>query len=203
MARLAALLLLVVAPLFPQSSSVHAHHCTCDVDPSSIPPATALAESDWVFRGRVTQTNTYPSQLFKFQVTAVWKDAVTEIGAIAAETIYLPGASDGCGFPFLEGREYLVYSPNDDGPSECGRTHEIGDPNYQGDLAELGSALPPDPGTEAKVYQVLKNGGLEGDVIKEYPADFPLWGVGSAVGVGFAMLVMLVWLGAVHRKKRD
>jgi hypothetical protein len=72
-----------------------------------------------------------------FRVTTVWK------GGVAQEVdAYTNMASAACGFPFREGREYLVYAREDELQrglfvSSCSRTIELGTPGSWNDMGVL------------------------------------------------------------------
>lgn len=79
------------------------------------PPLEALAEADAVFFGEVLDV-TQPEGSFDVEATflvhAVWKGPIQ-----STLTVRTPSTTAGCGFPFSEGQDYLVYAA----------THEVAD----------------------------------------------------------------------------
>jgi len=104
------------------------------------PPIQALNESKAVFSGTVTAIKSGDSgKTATIDVERAWKgisnDTVTVITGL--------GDAD-CGFPFQEGKEYLVYSHDVEGPlyaSACSRTTPLSE--AQEDLKVLGVGYVP------------------------------------------------------------
>ena len=145
-ARLALVASLVALWLFANTEQSHA--CSC-VPPG--PPSEALAESAVVFAGKVTSVRefedpdatTYSSTdptTVEFKVDTVWKGP-------SYETMSLTTArSDAsCGFTFIEGEEYVVYSRDGATVSLCSRTRSVA--YAQEDFDELGEGDKPGPGS--------------------------------------------------------
>lgn len=117
-----------------------ARACTCVPNP---PPATALAESDAVFAGRIIElsrgTDPIAPIIAKFEVSRVWKGPVTEIVEVRT-----PRDSAACGLSFAPGTEWLVYADRVEGSltaSLCSRSTQMA---YAAeDLAALGPGTPP------------------------------------------------------------
>lgn len=123
-----------------------AHACSCV---ENLPPPETLERSAVVFAGRVVSLKLHERQgevwsgsdpvTVEFEVSSVWKG--TEY-----QTMYLTTARSGatCGFTFVEGEEYLVYSSNTATVSLCSRTRSISEADE--DLAALGEGRSPTAG---------------------------------------------------------
>ena len=144
--QMALIVSLIGLRLFANTQQAHA--CSC-VPPG--PPSEALAESAAVFAGKVTSVRefqdpnatTYSSTdptTVEFQVDTVWKGP--SYGTMSL-TMARSGAS--CGFTFVEGEEYVVYSRDGATVSLCSRTRSIA--NAQEDIDELGEGERPEPGS--------------------------------------------------------
>ena len=120
--------------------------CSCG-GPGS--PSEELAEAASVFRGKVLTVRgidgtdgvwsaIYPTSVV-FDVKTVWKGP-------NYHTLYLetPPTGGSCGFPFIEGVEYVVYSPDGSIVSVCSRTSVLSEASH--DLAELGRGRAPPAG---------------------------------------------------------
>lgn len=132
--------------------------CSC-VEPGS--PSDELDRSAAVFASEVVSIGE-PERggwaeyqvMIEFDVSAVWKGP-------DHQTVYLmtspsPGM---CGYSFVMGREYLVYSTGGSQVSMCSRTRPLSGAEF--DLEELGADRSPSPGAvgptpDAAEYQ---NGG--------------------------------------------
>lgn len=125
--------------------------CSC-IAPGS--PTEELARAAVVFRGRVTAiaTERAPAgnqyQRVTFQADTVWKGSITHEVAV-----YTSSSSASCGYPFMQGEEYLVYASRtgDSGPplefpanalavSLCSRTSLVSEAGE--DFAALGPGSP-------------------------------------------------------------
>lgn len=120
--------------------------CSC-APPDS--PSEELARSAAVFSGKVidireyndpnstTISSTDPTTV-KFEVETVWKGP-------AYETMHFTTARSGasCGFTFVEGEDYIVYSHGGSTVSLCSRTALL--KSAQADLGELGEGRPTEP----------------------------------------------------------
>ena len=117
--------------------------CSCVVPG---PPSEELANSAVVFKGRVlsvrefdpggdTWSSVDPTTI-EFDVQAVWKGPVYQ-------TMYLttPRSDASCGFTFLEGVTYVVYSHDGSTVSLCSRTARLSEATD--DLAVLGEGYIP------------------------------------------------------------
>ena len=133
------------------TSNKIAFACEC-IEPKE--PAQALNESKTVFSGKVAKIDLQPEnyvKIVKFNVERTWKGiSTTTVSAVT-------GADGGsCGFPFEEGKEYLVYSYDSYGStksliaSSCSRTALLSE--AQNDLIVLGSGNVPTQ-SEAVVIQ--------------------------------------------------
>ena len=136
------------------------HACSC-IMPGT--PSEELAKSAAVFAGKVVsvkehepflkimQSSTDPTNV-EFAVSEVWKGPV---GRISSFTTARSGAS--CGFTFVEGKEYIVYSRDGGTVSLCSRTTLISD--AEEDLDELGQGNPPDDETSNPQDPASSSGG--------------------------------------------
>ncbi len=120
--------------------------CSC-VPPGS--PAEELVQAAAVFRGEAVAVRTFldggawsseEPMFVKFRVETVWKGAAPQTRYI---TTRRSGAS--CGYQFVEGLEYVVYSRNGWSVSLCSRTRPLAEAAR--DLADLGPGQPPAAGT--------------------------------------------------------
>ena len=128
---------LIVLGLVAAPGQIHA--CSCA---PLEPPSESLAKSTSVFAGRVVSISEsqgddreYPV-VVEFDVNSVWKGA-------DHRTMFLrtsPGVST-CGYRFVSGLEYLVYSPDGFRVSSCSRTRLL--VGASEDLAELGEGRTP------------------------------------------------------------
>ena len=122
-----------------------AHACSCLPPP---PPLEALAASDAVFLGRVTDILLLPADgsfatlVIEISVEEQWKGD-------AASSMVIYTARDGatCGYPFKEGNSYLVYANRDNTSGNlwaglCSRTSEK--ESAASDLAALGEGTRPE-----------------------------------------------------------
>ncbi len=120
-------------------SAGESHACTC-IEPGS--PSEELERSAAVFAGRVvsidqsTRRNSLNSITVEFDVSTVWKGSLHQ--EFELKTAYFTAS---CGFPFVEGVEYLVYSGNGAEVGLCSRTRWLSE--AAGDLAELGPGKAP------------------------------------------------------------
>ena len=186
--RLAVIVLLVGLWLVTRPEPSNA--CSC-IDPG--PPSAAMAGSAAVFRGKVVSIREFdrgdgswgtddPTTV-EFDVKTVWKGP-------NHQTLYLTTARSGasCGFTFIEGTEYVVYSRDGATVSLCSRTRALSE--AADDLAELGEGQTPAPGTVAPTPDVSghRSGGGCGLTPHTTDASF-VWLMG-----------VIAWLGL--RKRR-
>lgn len=119
--------------------------CSCAELPSA---ESELERSKAVFSGKVLDikdrnVNGYMTKSVIFEVTNTWK------GVEESQVIITTGEGGGdCGYPFIEGQEYLVYAIESDmygGKSLvtiiCDRTNKLS--TLQNDLEVLGEGEPP------------------------------------------------------------
>ena len=131
------------------SNTEPSYACSC-AEPG--PPSEALADSAAVFSGRVVSVREFdrgagmlgsadPTTI-EFDVKTVWKGS-------DHQTMYLTTARWGmsCGFTFVEGDEYVVYSRDGSTVSLCSRTRPLSE--AAADLDELGEGRSPTQGTVA------------------------------------------------------
>ena len=189
-----------------------AYACSCVQNP---PPQEAMDRSAVVFAGRVVSLNLHerPGDVWsgadpvtvEFDVNRVWK-------GYDYQTMYLTTARSGatCGFTFVEGEEYLVYSSDATTVSLCSRTRSKSEAKE--DLAALGEGRFPASGAVGPTPTVSDLPEIPAPVRpeeRERTSDEP--GSGSmGVGCGpgsqaadmsfVALLVGAVWLG-LRRKQ--
>ena len=193
------------------ANTQQAHACSC-VPPA--PPSEALAKSAAVFAGKVTSVRefqdpnatTYSSNdptTVEFQVDTVWKGP--SYGTMSLTTAR-SGAS--CGFTFVEGEEYVVYSRDGATVSLCSRTRSIA--NAQEDFDEHGEGQRPEPGSSAPTPE--PQGGTD-TAGSSAPTPEPQGGTDTAVSCGLspsaglvprdasavALMAGLIWLGLRRR----
>ena len=200
-ARLALVASLVALWLFANTEQSHA--CSC-VPPG--PPSEALAESAVVFAGKVTSvrefedpnattfSSTDPTTV-EFKVDTVWKGQ-------SYETMSLTTArSDAsCGFTFIEGEEYVVYSRDGATVSLCSRTRSVA--YAQEDFDELGEGDRPGAGSIGPIPEPprggeadLSDGGTGSCGLSPHAGLFPRDASAAALMAG------LVWLGLRRRRR--
>ena len=116
--------------------------CTC-IPPGS--PSEALAGSAVVFMGEVVSVREYEGgrnalrpDTVEFDVKTVWKGPDDRRRSLKTN-----GDSASCGFPFVEGNTYIVYSRFRSKVSLCSRTRRVSEADY--DLAVLGKGRGLDP----------------------------------------------------------
>ena len=170
--------------------------CSC-VRPGS--PSEELAQSSSVFAGRAvsvrefhdpsttTISSTDPTTV-EFEVNTVWKGT-------SYETMYLTTARSGasCGFTFVEGEEYIVYSRDGSSVSLCSRSALL--ENAEADLDELGHGRTPQSGSVASTPEppTTSSGSCA------FSNDF---GSATADATWLGIMVGLVWFG-VRRRPRS
>ena len=108
------------------------------VDFEKPPPDTAMVEGTmWTVMGDARRKATVT-----LRVSEVWKGARQQTITITTEA----DSSFGCGYPFEEGREYLVYATGGDpSVSLCGETKPLSE--ARADLEALGEGQTPDGGS--------------------------------------------------------
>ena len=143
-------------------------------------PEEQLDRSALVFRGTVSSIEPHRQEgwlTVNFDVTTVWKGPDFE-----TLTLFTPQDSAGCGYPFQEGVEYVVYSWDGVDVGRCGRTAPI---DHAGeDLAALdsGAQTAPDAG-----FPNTGNGGLAADdSAQERWAAIAAIAVAGTLMLGFA-----------------
>ena len=142
----------LIVPLIGVWLTTHperSYACSC-VTPGS--PSEELAKSTAVFMGQVVSvrefdrgndimSSTDPTTV-EFEVTTIWKGP-------SSTTMFLTTARFGasCGFTFVKGEKYVVYSQDGSTVSLCSRTRMVS--KATDDLAALGKGHVPAPGTTA------------------------------------------------------
>lgn len=186
--RLAVIVLLIGLWLVAHPEPSYA--CTCGPSDS---PSGALAGSAAVFGGEVVSIRefdwgdgswgTADPTTVEFDVKTVWKGS-------NYQTLFLTTARSGasCGFTFIEGIEYVVYSRDGATVSLCSRTRALSE--AADDLAELGPGQAPAPGAIAPTPDVSghRSGGGCGSTPHTTDASFA------------GLLAVIAWLGL--RKRR-
>ena len=171
--------------------------CSC-VRPGS--PSEESAQSSSVFAGRVvsvrefhdpsttTISSTDPTTV-KFEATTIWKGP-------SYETMYLTTerSEASCGFTFVEGEEYIVYSRDGSTVSLCSRTALL--ENAEADLDELGQGRAPQTGTIAPVPEQDTTPSGGGCSLSSRT------GSASADAAWLGIMAGLVWFGVRRRPRR-
>ena len=174
------------------------HACSC-VAPG--PPSEELAESATVFVGKVTSVREFQDPkadtwgttdptTIEFEIHTAWKGP-------SYETMSLTTArSDAsCGFTFVEGEDYIVYSRDGATVSLCSRTRPVA--YAQEDFDELGEGQKPDPGSRGPTPEPY--GGPSGSMscgLASYA------GHGPQDASALFMVSGLIWLGLRGRPRR-
>ena len=161
--------------------------CSC-VDPGS--PSEALADSAAVFSGRVVsidrsrvkQSSADPL-IVEFEVMTVWKGP-----ADRRMHVTTPVNSASCGYSFLEGAEYLVYSWNGSEVYMCSRTRGLSGASF--DIAELGEGQTLSEGATAPTPVVSGPSASGGCGPSSHADGLPLAG----------LMAGIAWLGLLKRR---
>lgn len=162
--------------LHPEQS----YACSC-VTPGS--PSEETATSAAVFMGRVVSVreSNRDSTTIEFGVSTVWKGPSYETTFLTTDRL-----DASCGFTFVEGDKYVVYSRDGSTVSLCSRTRSLSEAQH--DLAELGKGQVPIPGTIAPT-----------------PASSTSWQTWAIIGPTVVFVIGLMigaaWLGL--RKRRS
>ena len=186
-------LVLSLSSLWFFATTTQVYACDCD-DPVS--PSEDLERSAAVFAGKVTSIRDPdgPDVLdsenhltIGFDVDTVWKGP-------AYETMYVTTspAQSACGFEFVEGEEYIVYSHDGSSTYLCTRTRLLS--AAQEDLDALGGGSAPQAGTSAPTPEPQSSGG--GCNLLSRP------GGGTADASWLGMMIAVVWFGARRRTGR-
>ena len=150
--------------------------CSC-VEPK--PPAEALEESKTVFSGKVVSIDSNEfGKLVTFDVDRAWKGVSKD--RVTAAT---PANSAACGYDFEEGREYLIYSHDDEGSLSviiCSRTQPLD--GATADLIVLGDGYQP--------VQAADSGNV---VVKERTIA-SLFNMPVIIGIGAAIAGIIAFL---------
>jgi hypothetical protein len=157
--------------------------CSC-VEPK--PPAEALAESRTVFSGKVIDIDSNEfSKSVTFDVDRAWKGISKD--RVTAAT---PANSAACGYEFEEGREYLIYSHDDEEGLEviiCSRTQPL--ETATADLIVLGEG-----------YQPVQAGG-DGNVVVKERNIVSLFNMPVIIGIGAAIAGIITFLSIRKYRK--
>ena len=185
----AALAVLIIGLWF-LAAPTPSHACSC-IMPGT--PSEELDKSAAVFAGKVVsvkehepflkimQSSTDPTNV-EFAVSEVWKGPMGRTSSFSTARL---GAS--CGFTFVEGKEYIVYSRDGGTVSLCSRTKLIA--KAQEDLDALGESNPPGDETSNPQDRASSSGGC---------------GMAPAVSPDLAMLGLaagLIWAGLRKRPR--
>ena len=175
-ARLALILSFSILWLFADKGQTFA--CSC-VPPGS--PSEAMARSAAVFVGRAETVSSSSDRVtVGFKVSTHWKGPSYEAMQLTTSRY---GAS--CGFEFIEGQDYIVYSGDGSTVGLCSRTARL--QNAQADLDELGEGRASQAGT------VSPTGG--GCILSSRS------GSAGADAAWLGMMAGLVWLGLRRRSR--
>ena len=180
------------------ANTEESHACSC-ADPG--PPSEELAGAAAVFVGKVTSvrelqdpnSTTYSSTdptTVEFEVDTVWKGPSYETMSLTTARM---GAS--CGFRFVEGEEYIVYSRDGATVSLCSRTRPVA--TGQEDFDELGEGQKPEPGSQGPTPEPQP--GLVGTTSCGLS---PYAGNGPRDASTMFMMAGLIWLGLRGRPRR-
>ena len=187
--------------------------CSC-VRPGT--PSEELAKSAVVFAGKALSVREYERKgdivsgmdptTVEFEVSRIWKGD-------SYQTVYLATARSGasCGFTFVEGEDYLVYSVNGTQVSLCSRTRELS--RAAEDLSVLGEGSSPPAGTIGPIPIVPDLSEIVLPVRPEEPArqapgpsDSNGRGAGCSLGSQVAdvsivgLMAGVAWLGLRRRR---
>ena len=130
-----AVLVILLVGLWAIAHPGPSHACSC-IEPGS--PSEALERSAVVFSGRVVAIDdrlvlgsSLDPLIVEFEVETVWKGPLHPKAELKTAN-----DSASCGYSFVEGGEYLVYSRNGSEASLCSRTRPLS--KAGDDLSELG-----------------------------------------------------------------
>jgi hypothetical protein len=169
-----ALVVLGLVALLPDC----AYACSCMVPR---PVERELADSSAVFSGEVIDVEKRPQvSTVTFRVSKLWKGKQQE-----TRTVSTPSSDAACGYPFKEGREYLVYAHGKEESLKdnvCGRTKLLSEASA--DLRVLGDG------------ETLGGTGVLSDTSGGFPPLGVIGMLGGAVAVvSLAVLMRLVRTG--------
>ena len=176
------------------ATTTESYACSCD-DPGS--PSEELERSAAVFAGKVVSirdpdgpdvSDSENHLTIGFEVDTVWKGPTYE-------TMYLTTSPHGpaCGFGFVEGEKYIVYSHDGSSAHLCTRTKLLS--AAQEDLDALGSGGATRPGTSAPTPQPQSSAG------RCNPLSSPGVDAGPADASWLGMMIAMVWFGARRRTR--
>ena len=198
-----AALVVALIGLWLFANTEQSYACSC-VPPG--PPSEALAESAVVFAGKVTSvrefedpnattfSSTDPTTV-EFKVDAVWKGPSYETMSLATAR-----SDASCGFTFIEGEEYVVYSRDGATVSLCSRTRPVA--YAQEDFDELGEGDKPGAGSTGPTPEPPR--GREADLSDGGTASCglsPHAGLIPRDASAAALMAGLVWLGLRRRRR--
>jgi hypothetical protein len=179
-----ALVVLGLVALIPDCASA----CSCGGSGAPFREVAKGAGSSAVFSGEVIDAEKGPQiSRFTFRVSKVWKGKQRE-----TRTVSTPSYGAACGYPFKEGKEYLVYA-------YWGPTGSPPRPSLKEDACGPTKLL-----SEADAnLRVLGNGetrGGSGAVLSDTSGGYPPLGVigmvgGAVVAVSLVVLMRLVRTG--------
>ena len=192
-------LVLVLAGLWLLFQAAPSHACSC-ITPGS--PSEELAKSAVVFAGTVVsldrslvKSSSLDPVIVEFDIKTVWKGQP----AHRMMEFTTPESSASCGYSFVEGVEYLVYSRNGLEVSLCSRTRPLS--QAAGDLAELGQGQPPTEGTTAPTPAVTEQPPPPTPVAPGQPVGGGCGPSPHSDGLLMAGLVVgIAWLGLGKRR---
>lgn len=157
--------------------------CSC-VEPQ--PPAEALEENKTVFSGKVViiDSNEFGKSV-TFDVDRAWKGVTKD-----RVTVATPANSAACGYEFEEGKEYLIYSHDDDETLDvtiCSRTQPLDEATA--DLIVLGEGYQPVQASD------------EGNVVVKETNIVSLFNMPVIIGIGAAVAGIIAFLSIRKYKK--
>lgn len=149
--------------------------CSC-VPPD--PPREALANSAMVFMGTAVSVPAFEDDdgfavgtdtvRIEFDVQTVWKGTVSQPMVLTTRRW-----SESCGYPFVEGVTYVVYSRDGSTVSLCSRTRPFSEATE--DLIELGPGQVPISGATASKPEVSERQPVEPAAPTPVPSENKLF----------------------------
>ena len=198
MRAIQATLVLSLGGLWLFANTEVSYACSC-LPPFS--PSQELAESATVFAGKVTSVREFSDPkatiyssmdptTVEFEVEIVWKGPSYE--TLSLTTARMGGS---CGFTFVEGEEYIVYSRDGATVNLCSRTRPVAE--AEEDFKDLGEGQKPGTGSIGPTPEPY--GGPSGSMscgLASYA------GHGPQDASALFMVSGLIWLGLRGRPRR-
>jgi hypothetical protein len=177
------LLALALLVLLPDCASA----CTCMIPSSGQTQQEiakqALSDSAAVFAGEVVDISAGEPLTVSFRVSEVWKGP--ERGTLEVTTSSQESA---CGYPFEEGREYLVYAGQGYKDESVRRPSDRTMVSICGDTKPLSKA--------SAHLEALENGGTSGGIgtLSDTSGGVPRLGIVAMAGLAIAAVASVVLL---------